>query len=147
MGCGRSLPLAAAYGQAVAAVAVCAEPLLCIVAEKGLVLGCVDLVLGMAGHARWVDPLLREYDVGGRAVAAGSPRFVGDVRIAGAMARGAADPRAGMGNRDLLVQVVGVANEASTIVGGRLVRRGRGRFLVEQQQRLVIQQQRPLDGR
>jgi hypothetical protein len=70
------------------------------------------------------------------------------MRIALAVAVGAANACPRVSDRDLLVQIVGVTNEAPAVVGGRCLRRLWGFFVIEQQQGLVIEkQQRLTDGR
>ena len=100
--------------------------------EQRLVIRRVDCASGMARHARRIDPVFGVHDLGRRAIAAGGPGFIGDVRVAVAVASGAADAGMGVSDRDLLVQVVGVADEASAVVSRGSCRCRRGWFIVQQ---------------
>ncbi len=87
--------------------------------EYQLVLWSVEFLLGMAGHARRIDPVPGIHDLRSGAVSARAPGFVRDMGIADAMAMGAADVLTGVIRGDGLFRIIDVADEASTVVGRR----------------------------
>ena len=85
--------------------------------EDVLVLVGIDFIFGMASEAEDVDFGFREHGVGGGAIAAGGPGFVGDVVVADSMTLGTTDPGPGVGAGQLFLHEVDMANLAATVVG------------------------------
>ena len=123
------LPLALAIDHAVSAVAVGAEPFLAIRAvQDGKVIRLVLQIALLLIALHQLDPVvaaqagepaeaLAVEDVGGRAIAARGPGFIGDMRVRWSVAGGTSDVGPRMDHRDGFLHEVQVAHLAATVVG------------------------------
>ncbi|MCL5096168.1 MAG: hypothetical protein M1608_01270 [Candidatus Omnitrophica bacterium] len=112
-----SFPLAFAAGKSVAAVAVGAIFFLGCSGKEGLVRRGINLFSGVAAQTEWINHGQSINFVRRRAVSARSPGFVGDVVIGLAVTIYAANIGAGMRNCQNLLDIVGVTNMATTVIG------------------------------
>ena len=95
----------------------------------------------MAGQAKLVDFRRRIHDVRCRAVAAGRPRLVGDMRIGRAVAAGAAHVGVGVGGGEGFRLEVEMADHAAAVVRARGLT-GLGVVVIEQQGSIVLRRGR-----
>ena len=139
------LPFALAGNHAMVAMAIGAEWFFVVGAvQNGLV---VDFFLAVslelialhqfnpvvAAQAFEPDLAAGVHDVGRRAVAAGSPGFIGNMRIGGAVAGGASNVGAGMDDRECFHHEIDVTNLAPAVVRTADYHKSVGsRFVVQQ---------------
>jgi hypothetical protein len=128
------ISLAAALGQAMIPVAVRADLGPAEIREDRHVLRRIQFVLRVTGHAGGVDLVPGVHAVRGRAIPAGGPGFIRDVRVARPVTSSAAYARVRVCCGEFLRHVVDMAHETAAVVGGRSVRCS-ARGLIFQQQR------------
>ena len=115
-----------------------------IAGEQGLVQLGGDLLFGVAAHAELIDLVPAVHDVRRRAFSTPGPGLVSNVVVRLAVAVRAADVGPRVGDRNVLERVVYVTNVTATIVGGWARRRVGTRAVIEQKQKLILEQERRL---
>ena len=113
----RLFPFALATRQAVLPMAVGAILFLGGAGEEGFVLLGVELLLGVTPYARLIHLRSPVHNIRSRAVFPPGPGLVGNVFVRVTVAVRTADVGPGMEDRDILLHVVHVADEAATVIG------------------------------